>query len=197
MADKISKKEAKAAKKAAEEVAPVSEETNPIVLTEETPETETPETETPETETPETETPETETPETETLISTDAWAVTLNIWNNTRYYIDVVNNVVGKVGVIAPNAFFTWNTSDPNNADALCFWITPDVYYMQGGVNFGPEAGVYVDRGWMAENDQSIVLTGNVNSKGFMQSQNGGATIVPWNDFEQGGTINLIFTNLK
>ena len=68
---------------------------------------------------------------------------------------------------------------------------------MQGGVNFGPEAGVYVDRGWMAENDQSIVLTGNVNSKGFMQSQNGGATIVPWNDFEQGGTINLTFTNVK
>jgi hypothetical protein len=76
----------------------------------------------------------------------------------------------------------------------LRFWIIPNEFYMQGGVNFGPEAGVYIDRGWME--DQSIELTGDVNGHQFVQNGNGGAEIVPWNGFEGGGTINMVFTSV-
>ena len=123
------------------------------------------------------------------------WTVELNIHNLTEYNIDVVNNDVGVVGVIPPQGNFNWSTQDPNNADALRFWIIPKEFYMQGGVNFGPEAGVYIDRGWMADGDQSIVLTGDVNGHQFVQNGNGGAEIVPWNGFEGGGTINMVFTS--
>jgi hypothetical protein len=122
------------------------------------------------------------------------WNVQLNITNNTQYNIDVVNNDAGQVGEIHPNGGkFSSETSDPNNADALRFWQTPNVYYMQGGVNFGPEAGVYIDRGWMADGDQSIVLTGTANDHHFSQSQNGGAQILQWDQFENGGVINMVF----
>ena len=124
------------------------------------------------------------------------WTVQLNITNQTEYNIDVVNNDAGTVGVIPPQGKFNWSTQDPNNADALRIWIIPKEFYMQGGVNFGPEAGVYIDRGWMAEGDQSIVLTGDVNGHQFSQSQNGGAEVVPWNGFESGGTINMTFATV-
>ena len=48
------------------------------------------------------------------------WNVQLNITNNTQYNIDVVNNDAGQVGEIHPNGGkFSWETSDPNNADAI------------------------------------------------------------------------------
>jgi hypothetical protein len=122
------------------------------------------------------------------------WTVELHIHNLTEYNIDVVNNDVGVVGVIPPQGNFNWSTQDPNNADALRFWITPNEFYMQGGVNFGPEAGVYIDRGWME--DQTIELTGDVNGHQFVQNGNGGAEVVPWNGFEGGGTINMVFTSV-
>jgi hypothetical protein len=50
-----------------------------------------------------------------------------------------------------------------------------------------------MDRGWQADGDQSISLTGTVNGVKFVQRQNGGATVVPWNGFEQGGTITMQF----
>ena len=125
-----------------------------------------------------------------------AWDVTLNIQNNTKYNIDVVNNDAGETGCIAPGSHFSWGTSDPNNTNALRFWIVPKEYYMQGGVSFGPEAGVYIDRGWMADGDQSIVLNGDANGVGFSQSQNGGATILKWDQFESGGTINMTFATV-
>jgi hypothetical protein len=64
---------------------------------------------------------------------------------------------------------------------------------MQGSCSFGPEAGVYVDRGWMAPNDQSITMTANANGKEFVQSTNGGETLLAWNEFESGGSIQLTF----
>jgi|TARA_R110000823_G_scaffold254788_1_gene377016 hypothetical protein len=124
------------------------------------------------------------------------WTVNLTITNNTKYNIDVVNNDAGQVGEITQGQTFHWQTSDPNNADALQFWdatVSPKTYYMQGGVNFGPEAGVYMDRGWMADGDQSIVLNADANGVRYTQSQNGGATVLAWNQFEQGGNIHMTF----
>lgn len=64
---------------------------------------------------------------------------------------------------------------------------------MQGNLSFGPEAGVYVDRGWMAEDDQTIIMRANANGNIFVQTQNGGETLLQWNQFEQGGEIVLEF----
>jgi hypothetical protein len=36
-------------------------------------------------------------------------------------------------------------------------------------------------------------MTCTVNDKVFRQTENGGATVVPWNGFESGGTITMIF----
>lgn len=122
-----------------------------------------------------------------------AWTATLNITNNTDYNLTVNRNTVGDLATIEPGKSWSYTTSDPNNTDALRFWKVPNQWYMQGSVAYGPEAGVYMDRGWMAEDDQSIVLFGQVNNVRVAQSHNGGGTVVPWNGFEQGGTISMTF----
>ena len=123
-----------------------------------------------------------------------AWTATLNITNLTDYNLTVNHNTVGDLTTIAPGAAWTWTTSDPNNTNALRFWTVPGQWYMQGSVAYGPMAGVYMDRGWMAPDDQTIRLDADVNGTGFSQTQNGGATVVPWNGFESGGTINMKFS---
>jgi hypothetical protein len=105
----------------------------------------------------------------------------------------VTRNNTGDLAVIAPNTTWSNTTSEVNNTLALKFWQTPNVWYMQGSVAFGPEAGVYMDRGWQATDDQSIQLTGSVNNTAYHQTTNGGATVVPWNGFEGGGTIEMAF----
>jgi hypothetical protein len=67
---------------------------------------------------------------------------------------------------------------------------------MQGSVAYGPMAGVYMDRGWMAPTDQTIRLDADVNGIAFTQTENGGATVVPWNGFESGGTIDMKFSKV-
>lgn len=123
-----------------------------------------------------------------------AWTATLNITNLTDYNLTVNHNTVGDLTTIAPGADWSWTTSDPNNTNALRFWTVPGQWYMQGSVAYGPMAGVYMDRGWMAPGDQTIELTADVNGTPFDQTENGGATVVPWNGFESGGTINMKFS---
>ena len=121
------------------------------------------------------------------------WTASINITNNTQYNLTVNHNTSGDLTTIAPGNSWEWSTSDPNNTMALRFWQVPNQWYMQGSVAFGPMAGVYMDRGWMSADDQSIQLTGTVNNVEFVQTQNGGATVVPWNRFENGGTITMVF----
>jgi hypothetical protein len=121
------------------------------------------------------------------------WTATLSIANNTQYNLTVNHNTVGDLTTIVPGGSWSWTTTDPNNTNALRFWEVPDQWYMQGSVAYGPLAGVYMDRGWMAADDQSIQLTATANGIDFVQKQNGGATVVPWNGFENGGTITMIF----
>jgi len=125
-----------------------------------------------------------------------SWSATLNIINDTDYNLTVNHNTVGDLTTIAPGANWSWTTSDPNNTNALRFWQQPNQWYMQGSVSFGPMAGVYMDRGWMAPGDQTIRLDADVNGTPFTQTQNGGATVVPWNGFEQGGTIDMKFSKV-
>jgi hypothetical protein len=125
-----------------------------------------------------------------------SWTATLNIINDTDYNLTVNHNTVGDLTTIAPGANWSWTTSDPNNTNALRFWQQPNQWYMQGSVSFGPMAGVYMDRGWMAPGDQTIRLDADVNGTAFSQTENGGATVVPWNGFEQGGTIDMKFSKV-
>jgi hypothetical protein len=121
------------------------------------------------------------------------WTAQLDITNHTSYNITVTRNNTGDLTTIAANSTWTWSTAEVNNTLALKFWQTPNVWYMQGSVAFGPEAGVYMDRGWQAADDQTIALTGTVNTTDYHQTSNGGATVVPWNGFEGGGTITMQF----
>lgn len=120
------------------------------------------------------------------------WTANVKIINNTDYNITID-------GVGPGNTSFgggeqtSWTSSEVNNTKSLLFWKTQGVTYMQGNLSFGPEAGVYVDRGWMAENDQSIKMTAVAIEKTFVQTTNGGTELLAWNQFENGGAISLTF----
>lgn len=120
------------------------------------------------------------------------WQANVVIKNNTDYNLTIDGVGPGNI-TIEPGQNTSWSSTEVNNSKSLLFWITPNVYYMQGNLSFGPEAGVYVDRGWMAEDDQSITMFADANGKDFTQSQNGGETLLAWNEFEDGGDIGLRF----
>lgn len=128
-------------------------------------------------------------------LSAYAWEATLKINNNTAYNVDVVHNQPeGLLVTLKPGQTgWSWTTSDNNNTVSLRFWQQPNVYFMQGSTSYGPTAGVWVDRGWMDPNAQTISMTANANGTVFVQTTNGGKEILAWNEFEQGGTIDLTF----
>ena len=103
-----------------------------------------------------------------------SWQATLTIHNNTDYNITVTHNTTGDLATISPGQSWSNTTSDPNNTNALKFWQQPNVWFMQGSASFGPTAGVWVDRGWMDPNGQSIKMTANANGTVFVQTVNGG-----------------------
>jgi len=120
------------------------------------------------------------------------WQANVVIKNNTDYNLTIDGVGLGNI-TLEPGQNTSWSSTEVNNSKSLLFWITANVYYMQGNLSFGPEAGVYVDRGWMAEDDQSITMFADANGKDFTQSQNGGETLLAWNEFEDGGDIGLRF----
>jgi len=124
-----------------------------------------------------------------------SWGLTIKIANNTPYKLDVVNNSLGLLATIQPNT--EWQSdelTDPNNANALRFFQTENVWYMQGGISAGPEAGVYVDKGW--ESPTTISADWNANGTEWSQAANGGYEILAWNQFEQGGIVKVRFNTI-
>ena len=132
------------------------------------------------------------------LVATNsmAWEATVQVTNNTSYNIDMSGTGAGGPATIKPGETFIWNSSDTNNAKALRFWQQPNVWFMQGNVSYGPLAGVYVDRGWMDPQAQTIKMTAVALGKTFVQTQNGGETLLAWNEFEDGGKIFLTFDTI-
>lgn len=120
------------------------------------------------------------------------WQANIVIENNTSYNL-TIDGVGPGNQTIGPNQQASWSSTEVHNTKSLLFWITPNVWYMQGNLSFGPEAGVYVDRGWMADDDQTIEMVAVANGKSWTQSVNGGETLLAWNEFEDGGDINLTF----
>ena len=124
-----------------------------------------------------------------------SWGLTIKIANNTPYKLDVVNNSLGLLATIQPNT--EWQSdelTDPNNANALRFFQTENVWYMQGGISAGPEAGVYVDKGW--ESPTTISADWNANGTEWSQAANGGYEILAWDQFEQGGEVAVQFNTI-
>ena len=120
------------------------------------------------------------------------WQANITINNNTDYNLTIDGVGPGNT-TMAPNSTFSWSSTEVHNTKSLLFWVQPNVWYMQGNLSFGPEAGVYVDRGWMADTDQTIEMLANANGKEWTQTSNGGETLLQWNQFESGGNITLTF----
>jgi hypothetical protein len=123
------------------------------------------------------------------------WQANVTINNNTKYNLTIDGVGPGNT-TISPNSSTQWSSEEVHNTKSLLFWVQENVWYMQGNLSFGPEAGVYVDRGWMADGDQSIKMVADANGKTWTQTQNGGETLLAWNEFEDGGDINLTFDNI-
>lgn len=120
------------------------------------------------------------------------WQANITISNNTGYNL-TVNGVGPGNTTISSNSSTNWVSQETNNTKSLLFWVQENVWYMQGNLSFGPEAGVYTDRGWMADTDQTIKMTATANGKEWTQTSNGGETLLQWNEFESGGNITLTF----
>lgn len=120
------------------------------------------------------------------------WQANITIKNSTNYNLTIDGVGPGNTN-IGPNSETQWSSNDVNNTKSLLFWETPNVWYMQGNLSFGPEAGVYVDRGWMADDDQTISMKAVADGKQWIQTDNGGETLLAWNGFEDGGDITLTF----
>lgn len=130
------------------------------------------------------------------------WQATLTINNNTDYNIDVVHNNPQRVltTLIPGQSSWNWDTSDNiNNTITLNFWQQQNNIFLQSSVSFGPEAGVYADRGWMSPDTQTIELRTHMEgtlSVQSIQTENGGEELLTVKQFSKGGTIELTFNNI-
>jgi len=120
------------------------------------------------------------------------WQANVTIQNNTDYDL-LIDGVGPGHTTLSGNSQTSWSSQETNNTKSLKFYKTLNEWYMQGNLSFGPEAGVYVDRGWMADNDQTIKMTAVANGKSWTQTVNGGETLLAWNEFQDGGYITLTF----
>ena len=124
-----------------------------------------------------------------------SWALQIKTTNNTKYKIDVVNNSLGLLATVEPGAvWISEQLTDPNNANALRFWQTDRNYELQGGISAGPEAGVYVDKGW--ESPTTITAIWDANGQVWTQSGNGGLEILAWDQFTEGGLVSVTFDEI-
>ncbi len=86
------------------------------------------------------------------------WQANVTIQNNTEYNLTIDGVGPGNT-TIGANSETQWSSQEVHNTKSLLFWVEPNVWYMQGNLSFGPEAGVYVDRGWMADGVQTLKMT--------------------------------------
>jgi hypothetical protein len=124
------------------------------------------------------------------------WTANVTIKNNTNYNLTIDGVGPGNI-TIGANSSTQWSSQEVNNTKSLLFWIQENVYYMQGNLSFGPESGVYIDRGWMADNDQSITMTIDANGKEWTQTSNGGESLLNWFEFSSGGDITVTFNKVS
>jgi len=122
-----------------------------------------------------------------TMAQTQVW-----ITNSTDYNLTIDGSGVGN-SIVGPKSATRILSDEPTNAKNLLFWSQPNVYYMEGNITFGSSSGVYVDRGDLPNDDQSIKLQINIGDAQWVQSTNGGNNLLTPSEFSNGGDITLIF----
>jgi hypothetical protein len=83
------------------------------------------------------------------------WTANVTIKNNTAYNLTIDGVGPGNT-TIESNSLTQWSSEEVHNTKSLLFWVQENVWYMQGNLSFGPETGVYVDRGWMTMTKQYL-----------------------------------------
>lgn len=120
------------------------------------------------------------------------WSAKITVNNKTDYTIHVHRINVGRVANIEPNE--TWqNTTSLESNNYTFLFFKNNEKLMAGFCAFGPKAGVSVDRGWIYEGGQIIKLIAESNNKTLVQDTNGGRQLLNFNEFENGGEINLTY----
>lgn len=116
----------------------------------------------------------------------------LTIRNLTRYQMRVRDQNDRDISVIDAGAVWQHQQELDQTCQWQCVLTQSDgTAYVRGCVSFGAMAGVYIDRGWQAPNDQSIKVTADVDGTRYVQMTNGGRDVVAWNAFKQGGVIDV------
>ena len=59
------------------------------------------------------------------------WQANVVIKNNTDYNLTIDGVGPGNI-TLEPGQNTSWSSTEVNNSKSLLFWITPNVYYMQG-----------------------------------------------------------------
>ncbi len=123
--------------------------------------------------------------------------VDVKMTNNTDYYITISGKGPGNTSApIAPGANYSWSSTETYNTKTVFFWDNSSASgtpLSQGNISFGPTAGVYLDRGWLPEDQQSFSMDSVSNGVVFNQSTNGGKQVLAWNEFENGGDITITY----
>lgn len=116
----------------------------------------------------------------------------VSITNNTEYHLTIWGDGPHKF-VIEPFSNVQWVSSETSNIKDIHFSQEPNVFFVSGEIIFGQNDGVYLNRGYMPEDNQFIEMITNVNGKEWTQNSNGGNLILQPNEFQNGGNISLIF----
>lgn len=125
----------------------------------------------------------------------------VSIKNSTSYQLNVTANGTGNctgTKTIAAGSTYTCDatyTSDGSHNTLALILYTNGSAFMQGGLAFSELGGLWFDRGWLPANAQNIKGFVNANGVTFTQTQNGGKQVLQWNQFEDGGSINVELSN--
>lgn len=125
------------------------------------------------------------------------WEATIIINNQTDCAIEVVKDGVGKIGLINQKQDLKFKSQQQNlNCYNISFLTPSEKLLMNGQLRFGSGIGVVVERGWIYEGDDTVIkMTAKANGKEFIQTSNGGRPLLNWDEFKEGGEINLLFEN--
>ena len=121
------------------------------------------------------------------MIQTQVW-----ITNNTNYNLTIEGTGPSNC-TIAELSSVRILSNDDTNSKTLSFWKDKNVEYMKATLIFGPSSGIYADRGDLPIDDQSIKMMVNTKERQWIQSTNGGNTLLTPSEFSEGGDISVVF----
>jgi hypothetical protein len=121
-----------------------------------------------------------------------AWQTQIDITNRTEWQLDVRSGTTVLAQVPARGS---WSTEVTTSHDLqLDFRDGQGNLQMQGRATVSPDTGVYLDRGDMPGDLQSVTLGAVITPGGdYTQSRNGGQQVLPAHQFGEGGRVYLGF----